>query len=118
MLVHAPVISQTEGEVSILWYEFKDSGAGYPVTGDLVCQNNNRENDLPPEVAKYLFRAYREFGSLCPRQRCFSILAGFEDLDVGDQAAVVSPASPTFDKGRVVDLPAQSAVSGVVAQVL
>ena len=29
-----------------------------------------------------------------------SILAGFEDVDIGDQVAVVSPASPTFDKGR------------------
>jgi hypothetical protein len=29
-----------------------------------------------------------------------SIFAGLEDVDVGDQVAVVSPASPTFDKGR------------------
>ena len=29
-----------------------------------------------------------------------SILAGLEDVDVGDQVAVVSPASPTLDKGR------------------
>ena len=29
-----------------------------------------------------------------------SILAGLEEVDVGDQVAVVSPVSPTFDKGR------------------
>ena len=29
-----------------------------------------------------------------------SILAGIEDVDVGDQVAVVSPASPTFEKGQ------------------
>ena len=29
-----------------------------------------------------------------------AILAGQEDIDVGDQVAVVSPASPIFDKGR------------------
>ncbi|KAF8805012.1 hypothetical protein BYT27DRAFT_7234403 [Phlegmacium glaucopus] len=29
-----------------------------------------------------------------------AILAGLEDIDVGDQVAVVSPASPIFDKGR------------------
>ena len=28
------------------------------------------------------------------------ILAGLEDVEVGDQVAVVSPASPTFDQGR------------------
>ena len=29
-----------------------------------------------------------------------AILAGVEDIDVGDQIAVVSPASPVIDKGR------------------
>lgn len=29
-----------------------------------------------------------------------AILAGIEDIDVGDQVAVVSPASPVFDRGR------------------
>ena len=29
-----------------------------------------------------------------------AVLAGLEDVEVGDQVAVVSPASPNFDKGR------------------
>ena len=49
-----------------------------------------------------------------------SILAALEDVDEGDQVAIVSPASPTFDKGHggVVDSPAPSAFSEVVAQIL
>ena len=49
-----------------------------------------------------------------------SILAALEDVDEADhwQVAIVSPASPTFDKGGVVDSPAPSAFSEVVAQIL